>query len=204
MTGITGHPSRASFTAPWRQALAEPPVSPVEQEGLFAKSRLATIAESYQYDLTLTQSTGAWSRPRREGAIIAVSRSATANSLWKSGASRSPSTMGAPAATPQRRLLDQIREAPRSRHYSRRAEQGHCHWIERFVLLHKVRRPAEMAEPEVSQERLADAARTKQRPGSKARSCGHVMRSRAVSRLHTDPAHHSLSRIRPVQAPYMG
>lgn len=51
---------------------------------------------------------------------------------------------------PQPRLLDQMREALRSRHYSRRTEQSYCHWVKRFVLFHGVRHPAEMAEPEIN------------------------------------------------------
>lgn len=31
-------------------------------------------------------------------------------------------------------LLDRLRDALRSRHYSRRTEQSYCHWVRRFVL----------------------------------------------------------------------
>jgi len=31
------------------------------------------------------------------------------------------------------KLLDQLREALRSRHYSRRTEQTYCHWVKRFI-----------------------------------------------------------------------
>ena len=47
------------------------------------------------------------------------------------------------------KLLDQLREALRSRHYSRRTGQAYCLWVKRFIYFHKVRHPAEMAEPEV-------------------------------------------------------
>ena len=33
------------------------------------------------------------------------------------------------------RLLDRLREALRSRHYSRRTEQTYCHWVKRFILI---------------------------------------------------------------------
>lgn len=33
------------------------------------------------------------------------------------------------------KLLDQLREALRSRHYSRRTKQTYCHWIKRFIYL---------------------------------------------------------------------
>jgi integrase len=52
---------------------------------------------------------------------------------------------------PKPKLLDQLREALRSRHYSRRTEQTYCHWVKRFIFFHHVRHPAEMAEPEMNQ-----------------------------------------------------
>ena len=48
------------------------------------------------------------------------------------------------------KLLDQMREALRSRHYSRRTEQTYCQWVKRYIFFHKVRHPAEMAEPEIN------------------------------------------------------
>lgn len=52
---------------------------------------------------------------------------------------------------PKPKLLDQLREALRSRHYSRRTEQTYCQWVKRFIFFHHVRHPAEMAEPEMNQ-----------------------------------------------------
>src|SRR5215471_5198901 len=49
------------------------------------------------------------------------------------------------------KLLDQVREAMRTRHYSKRTEQTYVHWIRRFIFFHKKRHPVEMAEPEVNQ-----------------------------------------------------
>ena len=51
------------------------------------------------------------------------------------------------ARTPK--LMDQLHEALRSRHYSRRTEQAYCHWVRRFIFFHNVRHPAEMAEPNI-------------------------------------------------------
>jgi site-specific recombinase XerD len=48
------------------------------------------------------------------------------------------------------KLLEQMGEALRSRHYSRRTEQTYCHWVKRFIYFHNVRHPAEMAEPEIN------------------------------------------------------
>ena len=54
----------------------------------------------------------------------------------------------APGATPKPKLLDRLREALRSRHYSRRTEQTYCLWVKGFIYFHKVRHPAQMAEKE--------------------------------------------------------
>ena len=49
------------------------------------------------------------------------------------------------------RLLDQVREAIRMRHYSIKTEYAYVGWIKRFILFHKKRHPTEMAEKEISQ-----------------------------------------------------
>ncbi|MBU2056102.1 MAG: integron integrase [Proteobacteria bacterium] len=54
-------------------------------------------------------------------------------------------------APPKPKLLDQLRETLRSRHYSRRTEQTYCQWVKRYIFFHNVRHPAEMAEPEMNQ-----------------------------------------------------
>ncbi len=48
-------------------------------------------------------------------------------------------------------LLKQVREALRSRHYSKRTEATYVQWVKRFILFHQLRHPAEMAEAEVNQ-----------------------------------------------------
>jgi hypothetical protein len=35
------------------------------------------------------------------------------------------------------KLLDQLREALRSLHYSYRTEQTYCHWVKRFIYFHE-------------------------------------------------------------------
>ncbi len=54
-----------------------------------------------------------------------------------------------PAPRPPR-LLDRVREAIRSRHYSRRTEKAYVHWIRRFIFFHGKRHPAEMGAAEVA------------------------------------------------------
>jgi integron integrase len=59
-----------------------------------------------------------------------------------------PVPVTVPASEPK--LLDRLREALRSRHYSRRTEETYCHWVKRFIYFHNVRHPAEMAEAEIN------------------------------------------------------
>lgn len=48
------------------------------------------------------------------------------------------------------RLLDRVRSALRSRHYSFRTEQTYVGWIRRFILFHQKRHPSEMGVNEVN------------------------------------------------------
>lgn len=48
------------------------------------------------------------------------------------------------------RLLDRVRTAIRTRHYSIRTEEAYVAWIRRFVLFHGKRHPTEMGEPEIN------------------------------------------------------
>jgi site-specific recombinase XerD len=48
-----------------------------------------------------------------------------------------------------RKLLDQVRDAIRTKHYAYRTERSYVDWIKRYVLFHKKRHPAEMGAPEV-------------------------------------------------------
>lgn len=48
------------------------------------------------------------------------------------------------------RLLDQVREAIRVRHYSRHTEDAYVHWIRRYILFHNKRHPSAMGAEEVN------------------------------------------------------
>jgi len=48
-----------------------------------------------------------------------------------------------------KKLLDQVRDAIRLKHYSYRTEQAYVGWIKRYIFFHSVRHPAEMGAPEV-------------------------------------------------------
>lgn len=48
------------------------------------------------------------------------------------------------------RIMDQLHEALRSRHYSRRTEKAYCLWVRRFIYFTGMRHPAELGEQEVN------------------------------------------------------
>ncbi|MBM4071531.1 MAG: integron integrase [Planctomycetes bacterium] len=47
------------------------------------------------------------------------------------------------------KLLDQVRERVRVKHFSLRTEKAYVHWIERYIRFHGIRHPAEMGTAEV-------------------------------------------------------
>lgn len=50
---------------------------------------------------------------------------------------------------PEKKLLDQVRDAIRVRHYSIRTEEAYVNWVRRFILFHGKRHPKEMGGQEV-------------------------------------------------------
>lgn len=63
---------------------------------------------------------------------------------WRPISSGSVNTL-----VPKPKLLDQVRQAIRTRHYSPRTEDTYVGWIKRFIFFHNKRHPAEMGEPEI-------------------------------------------------------
>lgn len=53
------------------------------------------------------------------------------------------------ANTPPPKLLDQVRDLIRIKHYSIRTETQYLQWIRRFILFHSKRHPRDMGAPEV-------------------------------------------------------
>jgi len=49
------------------------------------------------------------------------------------------------------KLLDQVRDVMRKKHYSIRTEQSYINWIKRYILFHKKRHPRSMGEKEISE-----------------------------------------------------
>jgi len=60
-----------------------------------------------------------------------------------------PQMITAGSAGPPR-LMVRVKEALRSRHYSRRTEDAYRNWIKRYIYYHQVRHPVEMGEPEIN------------------------------------------------------
>jgi integron integrase len=63
-----------------------------------------------------------------------------------------------PSEIPQRperkvkpRLLDQVRDTIRRKHYSLRTEAAYIDWIKRYIFFHRKRHPSEMGAPEMEQ-----------------------------------------------------
>lgn len=57
--------------------------------------------------------------------------------------------MQTPASRGEPKLLDQVRDLIRLKHYSIRTEQAYLGWIRRFILFHHKRHPQEMGKAEI-------------------------------------------------------
>ena len=55
------------------------------------------------------------------------------------------------SSSKDKKLLDQVRDAIRTKHYSLRTEKTYIDWIRRYILFHNKRHPREMGVPEVQQ-----------------------------------------------------
>ena len=61
-----------------------------------------------------------------------------------------PSLTPSPTQGKPKKLLEEVRDLMRLRHYSIRTEQCYCDWITRFIRYHGKRHPREMGEAEVT------------------------------------------------------
>ena len=50
-----------------------------------------------------------------------------------------------------KKLLDQVRDTIRLKHYSYRTEETYVQWIRRYILFHNKRHPIEMGVPEIEE-----------------------------------------------------
>jgi hypothetical protein len=86
-------------------------------------------------------------------------------------------------------LVERVREAILTKHYSPRTEQTYIEWIRRFILFHKKRHPAEMGAPEV-QAFISFLAVERQVSASTKNPCtesGKVRLSAPVTLAHNYP-----------------
>jgi integron integrase len=58
--------------------------------------------------------------------------------------------MAEPQSPKRTRLLDQLRQVMRARHYSYRTEQSYAHWARRYILFHGKRHPKDMGAGEIN------------------------------------------------------
>ncbi len=78
----------------------------------------------------------------------------TARMLYKNTAPNSAMKLATPPTLRATRLLDQVRERIRYKHYSLRAEQAYVRWVRMFVKWHGLRHPRDMGQMEI--ERFPD------------------------------------------------
>jgi len=55
------------------------------------------------------------------------------------------------SASKKPKLLDQVRAALRTKHYSPRTEESYVNWIKRFIFFHNKRHPKDMSEKEINE-----------------------------------------------------
>jgi len=56
-----------------------------------------------------------------------------------------------PANVKKPKLLDQVRNALRTKNYSMKTEEAYIHWIKKYIFFHNKRHPKEMGEKEINQ-----------------------------------------------------
>ena len=55
-----------------------------------------------------------------------------------------------PDVGPRPKLLDRVRHAIRTRHYSPRTEEAYVHWIRRYIVFHEKQHPSTLSAPDMS------------------------------------------------------
>ena len=72
------------------------------------------------------------------------------NELYKDkDVMRDTNTSGVSASPAAPKLLEQVRQRLRVKHYALRTEQSYLTWIRNYILFHNKRHPAEMAAAEI-------------------------------------------------------
>ena len=83
---------------------------------------------------------------------------------------------------PPKKLLDQVRDAIRLKHYSIRTEETYVDWIRHFILFHGKRHPRQMGTPEIEAfltllARPRSPHRSRSLPSHLSRSLGFLVLS---------------------------
>jgi integrase len=75
---------------------------------------------------------------------------------------------------PKPRLLDRVREAIRTRHYSRRTEKAYVAWIRLYIFFHGKRHPADMGAAEITRFLTSLAAFLRYGAGLRLLECARL------------------------------
>jgi hypothetical protein len=62
-----------------------------------------------------------------------------------------PQNVAAPLPGNKPKLLEQVCDVIRRKHFSLRTERIYCDWIRRFILFHQKKHPKEMGETEITE-----------------------------------------------------
>ena len=63
---------------------------------------------------------------------------------------QTPNVVSFPEGGSPPKLLDQVRYAIRTRHYSPRTEEAYVHWIRRYVVFHGKKHPSTLGAADIS------------------------------------------------------
>src|SRR5712691_3560155 len=61
-----------------------------------------------------------------------------------------PNVVSFPDVGSRPKLLDRVRHAIRTRHYSSRTEEAYVHWIRRYIVFHEKKHPSTLGAPDIS------------------------------------------------------
>ena len=86
-----------------------------------------------------------------------------------------PALQAVSPAGPPPRLLDRVRQALQTLHYSRRTEKSYVGWIKRYIFFHRKRHPAEMGALEVTQFLTALAVERKVAASTQNQALGALL-----------------------------
>lgn len=73
------------------------------------------------------------------------------------------------------KLLEQVRQAIRARHYSRRTEEAYAFWIRRFILFHGKQHPRDVAAKDIAAFQTALAVRDKVASSTQSQALSAVL-----------------------------